>query len=225
LQTFIDLTSPDFLEFFLVTTAVAVGGMILGTAIAARAVGEPWPVAIGLGSLLQTKGLMEVVILTIFRADGLISKRVFSALILMSLVCTTLTDAADELDARAQRAARSGWRRLPQPFNRREDAGLKVTYPDEQAHYAPARWVERQVAETGKPAALRASSMLMQPSSGTSSPASPRRKLSTHGRVLTARTEDAPATIDRMWTRRQGPSRSAVLCSGDRWFETRLLRQ
>jgi hypothetical protein len=41
--------------------------------------------------LLQTKGLMEVVILTIFRADGLISKRVFSALILMSPVCTTLT--------------------------------------------------------------------------------------------------------------------------------------
>ncbi len=91
LQTFIDLGSPDFLAVFLVTTAVAAGGMIIGTAIAARAVGEPWPVAIGLGSLMQTKGLMEVVILTIFRADGLISEQVFSALILMSLVCTALT--------------------------------------------------------------------------------------------------------------------------------------
>jgi DNA-binding transcriptional LysR family regulator len=28
-------------------------------------------------------------------------------------------------------------------------------------HYAPARWVQRQVEETGKPVALRASSMLM----------------------------------------------------------------
>jgi len=36
-----------------------------------------------------------------------------------------------------------------------------ITYPDEQAHYAPARWVQRQIEETGKPVALRASSMLM----------------------------------------------------------------
>jgi hypothetical protein len=37
----------------------------------------------------------------------------------------------------------------------------RVTYTDEQAHYAPARWVQRQVEETGKPVVLRASSMLM----------------------------------------------------------------
>ena len=36
-----------------------------------------------------------------------------------------------------------------------------VTYTDEQAYYAPARWVQRQVEETGTPVALRASSMLM----------------------------------------------------------------
>ena len=41
------------------------------------------------------------------------------------------------------------------------DAGAWVTYPDEQAHYAPARWVQRRVEETGMPVALRASSMLM----------------------------------------------------------------
>jgi DNA-binding transcriptional LysR family regulator len=41
------------------------------------------------------------------------------------------------------------------------DTGAWVTYPDEQAHYAPARWVQRQVEETGTPVALRASSMLM----------------------------------------------------------------
>jgi DNA-binding transcriptional LysR family regulator len=41
------------------------------------------------------------------------------------------------------------------------DADAWVTYPDEQSHYAPARWVQRQVEETGRPVALRASSMLM----------------------------------------------------------------
>ncbi len=40
-------------------------------------------------------------------------------------------------------------------------AGPWVTYTEEQAHYAPARWVQRQVEETGEPVALRASSMLM----------------------------------------------------------------
>ena len=41
------------------------------------------------------------------------------------------------------------------------NAGAWITYPEEQAHYAPARWVQRQIEETGKPVALRASSMLM----------------------------------------------------------------
>jgi DNA-binding transcriptional LysR family regulator len=41
------------------------------------------------------------------------------------------------------------------------DAAAWVTYTEEQAHYAPARWVQRQVEETGTPVALRASSMLM----------------------------------------------------------------
>jgi DNA-binding transcriptional LysR family regulator len=47
-------------------------------------------------------------------------------------------------------------------YRRRDaDAGGWVTYTDEQAHYAPARWVQRQVEETGSPVTLRASSMLM----------------------------------------------------------------
>jgi DNA-binding transcriptional LysR family regulator len=41
------------------------------------------------------------------------------------------------------------------------EAGAWVTYTEEQAHYAPARWVQRQLEETGAPVALRASSMLM----------------------------------------------------------------
>jgi len=41
------------------------------------------------------------------------------------------------------------------------DAGSWITYTEEQAHYEPARWVQRQVDATGKPVALRASSMLM----------------------------------------------------------------
>jgi Kef-type K+ transport system membrane component KefB len=91
LRTFIDFGSTSFLAMFLLSTVVAMASKILGTALAARWVGEPWRVAFSLGSLMQTKGLMEVVILTIFRSAGFISSEIFSALILMSLVCTAMT--------------------------------------------------------------------------------------------------------------------------------------
>jgi len=42
------------------------------------------------------------------------------------------------------------------------EAGGWVAYPEEQAHWPNARWVQRQVQETGMPVALRASSMLMR---------------------------------------------------------------
>ena len=42
------------------------------------------------------------------------------------------------------------------------EAAAWVAYTEEQAHWAPARWVERQVEDTGMPVALRASSMLMR---------------------------------------------------------------
>jgi DNA-binding transcriptional LysR family regulator len=41
------------------------------------------------------------------------------------------------------------------------DASAWVTYTAEQAHYAPAGWVQRQLEQTGNRVALRASSMLM----------------------------------------------------------------
>jgi DNA-binding transcriptional LysR family regulator len=46
-------------------------------------------------------------------------------------------------------------------WRRGADAGTWVTYTEEQAHYAPARWVQRQIEETGELVALRGSSMLM----------------------------------------------------------------
>ncbi len=42
------------------------------------------------------------------------------------------------------------------------EAAAWVGYTEEQAHWAPARWVQRQIEETGMPVALRASSMLMR---------------------------------------------------------------
>ncbi|HJU19135.1 MAG TPA: LysR family transcriptional regulator [Stellaceae bacterium] len=48
-------------------------------------------------------------------------------------------------------------------YRRRDSANTAwVTYTEEQAHYATARWVQRQLDETGGTVALRASDMAMQ---------------------------------------------------------------
>ena len=59
LRTVIEFQSAAFWEIFAAATACAVVGKMGGTAIAARLVGESWPVALGLGALIQTKGVMD----------------------------------------------------------------------------------------------------------------------------------------------------------------------
>jgi Kef-type K+ transport system membrane component KefB len=90
LRTLIDLGSSGFLEILLVTTALAIIGKVGGTALAARLTGETWPTAFSLGALVQTKGLMELIVLTILLDRGIIGTNVFSALVLMAVLTTML---------------------------------------------------------------------------------------------------------------------------------------
>ena len=90
LRTKVNISSSIFLEVFSIVTAVAILGKLGGTALAARIVGESWPNALGLGALLQTKGLMDLIVLTILLDQGIISVDIFSALVLMPVVSTAL---------------------------------------------------------------------------------------------------------------------------------------
>jgi Kef-type K+ transport system membrane component KefB len=112
LRTLIDPSSSAFLEIFIVATAVAVIGKVGGSALAARFVGQSWPLALGLGALLQTKGLMEVIVLTILLDARIISSNVFAALILMAVVSTALAMPL----ARLMLAQEGGKRQTEQPI-------------------------------------------------------------------------------------------------------------
>ncbi len=90
LRIHIDPGSSVILEIFLASTVVSVLGILGGTAAAARFGGAPWPFAIALGSLLQSKGLMELIVLTTLLDAGIVSANVFAALVLMGLVSTAL---------------------------------------------------------------------------------------------------------------------------------------
>jgi Kef-type K+ transport system membrane component KefB len=80
---------------------------VLGTAILARLAGEPWREAAALGALMQTKGLMEIVVLTILKDAGVIGDAAFSALVVMALLSTALTMPLVRLLLRGQPAASS----------------------------------------------------------------------------------------------------------------------
>jgi Kef-type K+ transport system membrane component KefB/nucleotide-binding universal stress UspA family protein len=70
---------------------VAVAGKFGGSTIAARVTGLPWREASAVGVLMNTRGLMELVILTIGFELGVISPALFTMLVFMALLTTAMT--------------------------------------------------------------------------------------------------------------------------------------
>ena len=69
---------------------VAVVGKWGGSMVAARASGESWRAATAIGILMNTRGLTEIVILTIGREIGILSPALFAIMVLMALVTTLM---------------------------------------------------------------------------------------------------------------------------------------
>lgn len=70
---------------------VATAGKLGGSTIAARFSGMPWRESAGLGTLMNARGLMELVILDVGLDIGVISPALFSMMIVMALVTTFMT--------------------------------------------------------------------------------------------------------------------------------------
>jgi Kef-type K+ transport system membrane component KefB len=71
--------------------AVATAGKFGGTAAAARLSGEPARGAAALGALMNTRGLVELIVLNIGLDLGVITPRLFAMLVIMALVTTLMT--------------------------------------------------------------------------------------------------------------------------------------
>ena len=69
----------------------AVGGKLVGSMMAARATGMDWREAAGLGVLLNTRGLVELVILGAGLELGVLTPPVYTMMVLMALVTTAMT--------------------------------------------------------------------------------------------------------------------------------------
>lgn len=73
---------------------VAVVGKFVGSAIAARFVGQSWKDSLTIGALMNTRGLMELVVLNIGYDLGVLSPEIFAMLVIMALTTTFMTGPA-----------------------------------------------------------------------------------------------------------------------------------
>ena len=85
------LDHPEMWIKTLLIIAVAVAGKLGGSALAARAGGMGWRDAASLGALMNTRGLMELVVLNIGLDIGVIPPTLFTMMVIMALVTTFMT--------------------------------------------------------------------------------------------------------------------------------------
>jgi Kef-type K+ transport system membrane component KefB len=73
---------------------VAVIGKFVGSALAARFVGQNWRDSLTIGALMNTRGLMELVVLNIGYELGVLSPKIFTMMVIMALLTTFMTGPA-----------------------------------------------------------------------------------------------------------------------------------
>jgi Kef-type K+ transport system membrane component KefB len=73
---------------------VAVVGKFGGSSLAARFTGQTWSDSFSLGALMNTRGLMELIVLNLGYDLGVLSPTIFTMMVLMALITTFMTAPA-----------------------------------------------------------------------------------------------------------------------------------
>lgn len=93
--------------------AVAITGKLGGTSLAARVTGLGWHESLSIGALMNTRGLMELIVINIGYDLGILSGRVFAMMVIMALTTTIMTGPTLSLLERWQSAANKGMEKSP----------------------------------------------------------------------------------------------------------------
>ncbi|CAO3399684.1 cation:proton antiporter [Azospirillum sp. 11R-A] len=97
LKVNLTLDDPAQWTVFALASLATISGKMAGTTLPARWTGESWPDALRLGTLMPCKGLMEVIVLTLLLEAGVLSGPCFSAMVLMAVAVTALTQPMTRL--------------------------------------------------------------------------------------------------------------------------------
>lgn len=84
------LFTPGVLLFTLGCTAVAVVGKFGGCWGAARLAGEPGPVALRVATLMNARGLMQLIAINVGLSEGIVTRTMFTVLVVVALVTTVM---------------------------------------------------------------------------------------------------------------------------------------
>ena len=88
------LNTPYLWVICAVFILVAVSGKFFGGAFSARILGESWKDSLSIGVLMNTRGLMELIVLNIGYEMGILPPAIFVMLVIMALVTTFMTTPA-----------------------------------------------------------------------------------------------------------------------------------
>jgi len=92
LRTEIGLLNTPHLWFICIAfISVAVIGKFCGGAFSAKILGETWKDSLSIGALMNTRGLMELIVLNIGYEMGILPPPIFVMLVIMALVTTFMT--------------------------------------------------------------------------------------------------------------------------------------
>ena len=84
------LDRPELWLITLLLIAVAILGKLAGAAIAARVAGYDWKASAVIGTLMNTRGLTELIVLNLALDAGAISNTLFAMLVIMAVVTTLM---------------------------------------------------------------------------------------------------------------------------------------
>ncbi len=98
LRTEIGLINDIYLwKITFIIILVAVAGKFAGSAFSLKFVGQSWRDSLIIGALMNTRGLMQLVVLNIGYDLGVLSPQIFTMMIIMALVTTFMTGPALDL--------------------------------------------------------------------------------------------------------------------------------
>lgn len=85
------LNDWELWKYTILIIVVAVVGKFVGSMVAAKVVGQSWRDSLMIGALMNTRGLMELVVLNIGYDLGVLSPQIFAMMVIMALVTTFMT--------------------------------------------------------------------------------------------------------------------------------------
>lgn len=91
------LNDPYLWKVTALIILVAVVGKFVGSALAAKFIGQNWKDSLTIGALMNTRGLMELVVLNIGYDLGVLTPEIFAMMVIMALVTTFMTGPSLDL--------------------------------------------------------------------------------------------------------------------------------